>query len=341
MGCAKALTLSGGCALEGCLTEPRVSLGTEILNNLQDGIAYAPELCYACFATQNSPAFTECYFNKYEPSTNSFTRKATIPVGFLSSNVVWHPGIQKFVTCAGDTVYMFDPLTNVVTSFSTGIIQLFYMIYVPSKDKIYGEFGQDGTGQTYIGYIDFDISSIIQLGVIPGGPRPYTLIYVPSVDSLFGCWITGLGGGMSKFNLTTNLGDGNIVPGGIEGVAITLDTTRNLIIVHFSHWSEIDPSTGLITNTGPITPGTGGLCEYTTFYHAASHMIYGCGVNNSDFYLSVNGFNCDTKVSSIVKAGNPDGYDGMVHIGASGSVIASDTLIDSGGENGIRRLCLF
>ena len=55
---------------------------------------------------------------------------------------------------------IFDPVTETITDFASGVVgtigALIYVAY--GYDKVYGQMGQDGLGQKYIGYIDLDLT---------------------------------------------------------------------------------------------------------------------------------------------------------------------------------------
>lgn len=338
MGCSKQLTLSAGCALESCSTEDIVRVGTDVVNSV--GIAYAADLCYCCVQSYDA-AFTESYLSKYEPSSNTLVKKATLPSGSISSNLVYDVVHQKFVCCAGSTVFIFDPTNDTVTTFNAGFSSLFQMVYVPQKLKIYGEFGVNGLSETMIGYIDLDINTIFQLGAIPsvGGskPRPFNLIYVPSRDSLYGCWETGLGANLSRFDLGSNTGFGSLIGGGIEGQMIALDTDRNLIIVVFSFANEIDPATDTVSFSGPVTPNTA-TPRWTPFYSSSLKKVFGTGPSLISGFNCVASYNTQTQACAIVMDDYPDTYDGLRQF-KDGSVIANN-FQDLTSEYGVRRLCL-
>lgn len=255
----------------------------------EKSLCFAPDLCYAMVQSFNA-GFTEYYVSKYNPATNALDKKATQASVFpILDRWTYDASHKLFVGSRQTDVVLYDPITETIDVFASGISSgvLSAFVYVPSLTRVYGLIGTDGSGLSYVGYVDIDLRIVVALGTIPAvgasKPKPANLVYVPSTNCLYGCWITGLGAGMAKFDLATNIGTPSVGLGGIDAVEICLDTDRNLIIASFSNVKEFDPNTELIVRTTPITAG-GGI-RFTPHYVSSLKKVIGCGV---DTYLTGN-----------------------------------------------------
>lgn len=338
MGCFKTLTLSGGCELETCVTASKVTIGTDVVSTNQDGgLSFAEDLCY-CAVLSHNAASTELYISKYEGDSNTLVKKATFAYASASGNMVYDASRQRFVFCAGTFVNVFNPLDNSVVTFDSGIASLFNMVYVPQHSRIYGEFGVNGGGQTYIGYIDLDLNIIVQLGIIPAfgpsNPRPYNLVYVPSTNCLYGSWATGLSAGLAKFNLNTNTGFA-LVGGTFAGIDICLDTDTNRLIGLTNGASEWSPDTETMIYSGATTEAIG----WTLFYSSALKKVIGAYWDSSvDGGPSVISYNTQTKITTVEFNAYPEGFQNVREL-KDGSIITRNRNMVTN-VSGVRRLCI-
>lgn len=336
MGCYKTLALSGGCPLETCSEQARVNVSaTEIVNEYSLG--YAPDLCYAMFQTI-TPLYTEFYVYKYNYGDNTVTKKATMVTPGLGLNMwAYAASHQVFVSSRNTRVIIYDPQTETLDSFDSGIVGLSRFMYVPEKGRVYGRMGVDGTGLSYIGYVDLDLHIVVQLGTIPASgaskPTPKNLVYVASNDCLYGCWQTGLGAAMCKFNLTTLAG--TAVVAAMEGGEICLDTDRQLLIASSSSVKEVDPTTDTVVRTTPITAG--GNVSFTPFYVSSLKKVFGIGDDDFDTgNPAIISYDTQTYASATEK--NDFFYDGLCNF-KDGSFL-TDAYDDPGATEGVRRVCL-
>lgn len=338
MPCARTLSLASACALESCENKARIQVLNSATTGISEGaFAFAPDLCYAAMLRRDG---TNQYLDKYEPATNSFVNKITIPAAFVfgSSGLVYDASHKKFVWSVDSNVHIYDPVTETVDSFDSGIVRLFEYLYVPQRNLIYGLMGLDGGGLTYVGYIDLDLRIVVQLGTIPAvgasKPRPNSLLYVPSTGCLYGCWQTGLGAAMIKFDLATNVCDAAFCA--VEGVDICLDTDRNLIIDVYGYANEVNPVTG--ANTQFILPADSTNTCFTPYYFSASKTVIGCG----DDPITGNGviatYDINAHTTSITKIDIPYDYWGLLQLKNKGFMALS--YLASISEDGVQRVCI-
>lgn len=332
MGCRRSIPFASACALETCTTAARTDsghAGADVVN--EKSLCFAPDLCYAMVQTWDA-AFTEFYISKYDPATNALVQKATRLGGDLLGRWTYAASHKLFVSASGTDIFLYDPITETIDSFAsgvaTGVIQ--ELVYVPQKGFVYGEMGTDGTGLNYIGYVDLDLRIVVQLGTIPAfgpsKPRPYNLVYVPVNNCLYGCWATGLNANVAKFNLTTNIGVATIA-GGVEGVEMALDTDRNLLIASLNQAHEIDPTTDALVRSTAIAPGT--ALAYTPFYSSALKKVVGISTGRT-----VTTYNTLTYATTDVFTDFT--YYGLRQL-KDGSVL---TNAYDAPKDGVRRLCV-
>lgn len=339
MGCRRSIPFVSSCALEVCENKSRIGIvatPSEYMSTRRD-IAFAPDLCYCAVATRDA---TNQYIYKYEPSTDTIVNKATVAgvSALASSGLVYDAAHQKFVWAIDSNVHIFDPLTDTVDSFDSGITKLWTFLYVPQKSRIYGLMGTDGTGLTYIGYIDLDLRIVVQLGVLPAvgpaKPRPNSLIYVPSTDSLYGCWQTGFGNAMARFNLATNVATSVFCA--VEGVDICLDTDRNLILDIYGTANEVHPVTGVKTTF--ILPALSTNTCFTPYYFSASQTVIGSGNDPISGLDVIATYDINAHTTSISKTDPPYDYLGLLQFKNQGFMALSYKA--STFEDGVQKVCI-
>lgn len=338
MGCRRSIPFVSSCALEVCENKARTKVIDPSTTGISDGaFSFAPDLCYAALLRRDG---TNQYLDKYEPATNSFVNKVTIPAPFVlaSSGLVYDASRQKFVWSVDSNVHIYDPITETVDSFDSGITKLWDYLYVPQKSRVYGLMGTDGTGLTYIGYLDLDLRIVVQLGVLPAvgaaKPRPNSLLYVPSTDSLYGCWQTGLGNAMARFNLATNVATSVFCA--VEGVDICLDTDRNLILDIYGTANEVNPVTGVATTY--ILPALSTNTSFTPYYFSASQTVIGCGDDPISGLGVIATYDINAHTTSITKTDPPYDYWGLLQFKNQGFMALSYE--SSTSEDGVQKVCI-
>lgn len=344
MGCTKTFNFSGGCPLEDCATADVIDDGATPWS-FRWPMAYAPDLCYCCVVRQSG---SDLVVKKYDPSTNTLIQKALIvgaSGGGNGGHVVYEPVRQKFVFMSGTSVYIFDPLTDVVDSFDTGIpfLGLGFILWVGPHNKIYGIMGRDGLNQRYLGYIDLDLQIVVQIAVFPftlGTPQPLQLTYVPSTDCVYGLWVTGIGNGYFKGNLTLNTAQ--TINGVIFGSQFALDTDRNLLVTVTNDFAvEFDPATETVTNTygiGPAFGQSGGDLRFAPYYSSTLKKIFGCGENDITGDNEIHSYDTQTHETGLVLGDLPHLYDGLILFGDDGSLFTVGEN-DTTGNTEFRRVC--
>lgn len=264
MGCSKILTLTGGCPLSTCLNQAGVYIpagepgtGTESAARM----AFAPDACY-CLVNGTDATFSNTFFYKYDPATNTLVQKATL--GFGIGLLPIYDATQKlFVTMYLDggtvKIWTFNPISEAVVIHDTGdTIALTSMLYVSQKGRIYGTAGVDGLGNVYVGYLDFTTFKVIRLGTFPsaGGSHPGSAaFYFDTTNSLYGPYVSAGFSGLCKFDLTTNIG--SLIMAGNVWTGQLWDSDREYMMMTagFSGIDEVDLVTeSIVAHHSPADP---------------------------------------------------------------------------------------
>lgn len=335
----------GGCPLDTCTTAAAVTIDPGSRQRGTWDIAYAPDLCY-CLVILKDIGSTTSYFCKYDPVTNTLIEKASISP--VVSYVVYDAAHQLFVAVSGTGVIAkFDPQTETLSSFATGIVAIQSLVYVPEKGKIYGHMGYNGSFLYYVGYIDLDASNVVQIDVIPQyppfyNPAAYNFTYSPISDSLYGVWTGASFQKVLKFDLGTNTGSNDIgvSPTDIYARWCCWDSDRSLLLKFGGYVDEINTATDTITTSTQIVPAlpTDVLrLLFTPYYVSSLGKVFACGVDNSGSAHGLIG-SYDTTSKAIAVAKNDLYYFEMAHLAEGGFVAFSQT--PPSGSESVRRLCL-
>lgn len=343
MGCTKTLTLSTvTCELETCETKPWLSVAPKFTDN---STAYASDICYCLVVTINGLG-TESYFSKYDPATNTLVAKATY-LGYVRGPIVYDEKHQKFVgnDLLSSKIVLFDPLTSALSTFDPGFACGSF-VYIPEKQKVYGTMGTSGLGEYYAGYIDLDLLTVVQLGVIPlwNVPpptpyQPYNWTYAPLNDCLYGAWINGFGqSALIKFNLATNTGSHimSAVPGGLFAKHLTWDSDSALILACCGGTvKEIDVLTETVLNSTVSAP-PGSSVDVRPVYVSSLKKMFAIG-NDGGAGDVIKSYNTQTLVIATAQS-DYDYSDWITPIKDGSFMAVAADLITS--DNGVRRLCL-
>lgn len=301
--------------------------------------AYAPDLCY-CLVAGTDGATT--YFFKYEPATNTMVLKGTHAGAPANVNMAYDVAHQKFVTATGATVVIFDPVSEAITDFASGVTgtinALTYVAF--GYDRIYGHMGQDGLGQRYIGYIDLDLLTVVQLGVCPTfgavNPSVYNLAYSPLADCLYGCWQTGISKGLFEFDLQINSGVHFFT-----GVATWAqffccwDTERELLVCLGQAIKEVDVILASIVRSTLVDASLESL-RWFPWYIGSMNRVFAIGYDAIGDKVVGRYMTEAPYTSTMVK--DDYLYDGLVNFDEGSFFAVANT--KPVGVNGWRRLCL-
>jgi len=341
MSCVKSLNMSGGCTLETCSEATQVPIsGTPTLAP-EFLTAFAPDLCY-CLVCGWDAGTTTTYFFKYEPGSNTMTLKGSHAGASGNSPLVYDVAHQKFVLPMGPIVVIFDPVTETVSDFASGvtgaILALTYVEY--GYNKIYGHMGQDGLGQMYVGYIDLDLLTVVQLGVCPSvgpaNPFVYNFAYSPLADCLYGCWQTGISKGLFEFDLQINNGVHFFtgVPAWAQFFCVW-DTDRELLICLGQAIKEVVVILASIVRTTLVDASLESL-RWLPWYISSMKRIFAIGYDSIGDKVVGRYMTEAPYTGTMVKADYL--YDGLVNLDEGSFFAVANT--KPAGVNGWRRLCL-
>lgn len=322
-----------GCLMDTCEDKADVLLtGSE---NMQT-IAYSPDLCYVLVITHDA-GYTQTYFNKYDPVTNTLSRKATV-AAYKYGNLVYHETEEVFVYVGQDHVYVFDAgLETVIDDFAIALTSS-AAVYVPANDMIYCYMGVDGGGQHYIGKVDIIARAGLQLGVIPTsvtGSKPFSadLSYCPLDNSLYGVF-QGTSNGVIQFNLTTNTGSLDYED---VGVTACWDSDRSLLLIFggATAWDyntatkNIDRTTVSAENIQMVATSL-----YVTSLKKAFVVGYDLDTMAGDGVVIA----YDTVLDSVLKVKNDTGYTEIYPVEAGSLMAFIYNLVSS--VQGVKKICV-
>lgn len=360
MACTKTLTLSTiTCELETCSTEARVDLGTKQINF--SPIAFAEDLCY-CLVMASNDLYTQSYFFKYEPATNTLVLKQTYP-GDVEGPVVYDAKHRKFVTneVASDKIILYDPITETISTFNTGVGASSPRIYIPEKEKTYGTFGIDGGGLHYFGYLDLDLLTAVQLCTLPSGAplglgvglSPYSYAYASVNDMIYGD-TQGAGAAFGQLALvkvdltgpssSIVYATGALLPA-VAAYEIAWDSDAALILVACNNSvTEVDVVGMTFFNTTPTVGGNS--FTYRPVYVSSLKKLFAIGWDNTVGRWAI--FSYNTMTLALTVAMNDLNYAGVIGGGFGGSALCQfkdGSFISSASDAafvncGVRKLCL-
>jgi len=341
MSCVKELNMSGGCTLEACTEEAQVPISGTPTLTAEYLTAFSPDLCY-CLVAAWDAGFTTTYFFKYEPASNTMVLKGSHAGSAGNSQMVYDSAHQKFVLPIGATVVIFDPVSETITDFASGVTgtisQLTYVEY--GYNKIYGNMGQDGLGQKYVGYIDLDLLTVVQLGVCPSvgpvNPLAYNLAYSPLADCLYGCWQSGINHGLFEFDLQINSGAHFFTADPtFAQVFCVWDTDRELLICLGQAIREVDVILASIVRS-TIVDATLESLRWFPWYISSMSRVFAIGYDSIGDKVVGRYMTAAPYTSTAVKTDYL--YDGLVNLDEGSFFAVANT--KPAGVNGWRRLCL-
>lgn len=341
MSCVKQLTMSGGCTLETCSEENQVPISGTPTLTAEFLTAFAPDLCY-CLVAGWDAGLTTTYFFKYEAATNTMTLKGSHAGVAGNSPMVYDVAHQKFVMPFGSTVVIFDPITETVSDFASGvtgsILALTYVEY--GYNRIYGHMGVDGLGQYYVGYIDLDLLTVVQLGVTPAvgpaNPFVYNFAYSPLADCLYGCWQSGISKGLFEFDLQINNGVHFFtgVPAWAQFFCVW-DIDRELLICTGQLIREVDVILASIVRS-TLVDATLESLRWFPWYISSMKRVFAIGYDSIGDKC-VGRYMTEAPYTSTLVKGDYL-YDGLVNFNDGSFFAVANT--KPAGVNGWRRLCL-
>lgn len=335
MACFKTFTLSGGCVLETCETKDALLLGID--DDSFPSLAYSPDHCY-CLVVYHDNADNTTRIAKYNLETNTVTDKHLL-ASSVNFEAVYDATAQKFIVKYQFDVVIFDPVTETAVTFASGLTTVFNnLLYIPEKGKVYGTMGVNGSNERYVGYIDVDLQTVVQLGILPaiglGRPAPSNWAYSTVADALYGNWASGGDQRMIKFDLATNTASYIVI--GLNAARVWWDGDRNLLITDDGgNLYEFDTSTDTVTGTVPFDANF--RMDWPAFKDESTNTIWGRGDD------LITGFNClvglDLDTNTWILGLTDYAYGRPLQFGDDGScIVGFETL--AGTEAGLRKVCV-
>jgi len=280
-------------------------------------------------------ANTETICSKYDEASNSMVDKASV-LQYCRSGVVYHSAEFKFVFASADTIYTFDPATEltdipVLVTDPIGLVttDAVKFIYVPVKSKTYGQF--QVAGSWWMGEINLTAGTITMLGLLSTFWSNMT--YSPITDCIYGT--TG-GNSLKKFSLTTNT---ETTVAAVTADDCCWDTDRDLLVCFGTVITEVDTLTEIATVANNHT------WAYTTskfpVYCSSIHKFYVTGDNSDGSEKIVYSYDTfDQRVQDVwhQTATESIGYYGVFPIDDT-TMFAAVYDIDNPGTDGFRKLC--
>lgn len=320
-----------------CRTEDPVFVDDFIGSNLclgSDGTN--PQMLVVAY----NATYTETYLYTYNLSTDALDYQATY-TGYLSGGIAFDPVNNKFVFGGDGSITLFDLSDKSFDTFSSGLLgYVLNPIYVPEKSLVYAVVGRNVDNERLIGSINVGTKVVTSLGPIPtysgSKPNPYTLTYSPISDAIYGPWITGSYYGLAKFDLNTNIGYARIAA--VYATSAIWDPDTNLLICAGA-WSdytiaiyEINTSDDSIVQQLPALSGYS--FRWFHLYSPYYKTIFGTAYD-VDFNRVLISYNRQSGNLEVIDA-SYDYYNIAAFEGASVLTV----VIDSGGNEGVRRMCL-
>ena len=279
-------------------------------------------------------AETETLLAKYSDS-NAMIEKASV-LQYCRSGLVYHSAEFKFVFASADTIYTFDPateLTNIPTLVTDPIglvtTDAIKFVYVPFHSKTYGQF-QVG-GSWYIGEIDLTAGTLNMLGLLSDFWSNMT--YSPITDSLYGT--TG-GNSLKRFSLDTN---SETTVAAVAAQDCCWDSDQELLYCFGDVITEFDTATEFATvvNNGTWAYHTSKFPAYCS----SIHKFYVVGYNSDSTQKIVYSYDTeDQRVQDVwhQTADESVGYYGVFPVDDT-TMFAAIYDIDNPGTDGFRKLC--
>lgn len=339
LACSKEYTLKvvAGCLMLTCETKASSPLAGGEHMNERVGFAFAPDRCYCAFIAHKSD-YTETYFYKYDPATNTVTKKATMAYD-SDGNLLYHPTQKKFVFVTLRKVTVFDPVTETITDTFAVPNYTFCALYVPEKDLIYANSDLDGSGNHGMAAIDIVARTCTRLAWIPvafGGAHPYgyDYAYCPVNNCLYGPFVTGVCSGLLKFDLTTNTTTFIYLD---LGASICWDSDRSLLVVVYGlKASDVNPLTDTIVRETYSAQNI----QYVrgASYVSSLRKVFAYGYDNdtpdSDGVI----IQYDPSVPSVTRKFNDTGYTMLDPVSGTSFMAAVYDLVSS--VEGAKKLCM-
>lgn len=251
---------------------------------LQAGIAFSPDECYALVVTLTATGGELRKFDAKAGTCNVVQAVSWFPI-FNSDYhmpVFYHPVLKQFVIIADISpvqlgrMYLFDPATETVTGpvITTGD-NIYRWAYDATGDKFY--ILHNLAGQQ-IALVDFGAASVTDLGAMGGASS--SMAYSEINNALYGCWISGGGSGMSKFDLNTNTGS-HVLNGVVTAFHTVYDSVQAMLWCGFGLGIQgVDPTTDTLVYADADL-GLGYSTVFGPIFIASKTAVIGIGATDN------------------------------------------------------------